>query len=328
MGKRNKPRAGSMSFYPRVRAKNIVARFRSFGDEQKAKECKPLCYFAFKAGMVTIFAKNAKKKSSSYGQKIAVPATVIEAPDLKVVGARFYKEDQSVFKKSAVFEFTVFDKFLKKRVTGKKQKEKPNVEEVLKQKEKADSLRLLVSVNPKDTTIGQKKPHLLELPLSGSYEDQISYLKEKINKVITAEEVFKKDDLLDAKAVTIGHGFTGPVKRFGIKIERPKSQQIQRHVGCIGPWNPSTIMYTVPRAGQHGFYNRTTFNKKLLMIDKDAEKVLPKKGFKNYGIIKNNYFVVAGMIPGPVKRIVTLRKSIRKPKQRLEISEIENILKK
>jgi large subunit ribosomal protein L3 len=325
MGKRNKPRAGSMAAYPRVRAKNIVAKFRSF--VEVPNECKPLCFFAFKAGMITAFAKNAKNKSSSYGQKIAVPATVVEAPDLKVVGARFYKDDQSIKKKNAVFDFIVFDKYVKKRILGNKQKQPKIIEDVLKRKDEADSLRLLVYANASATGIGQKKPSILELPLSGTYDQQIEYFKKKINNTIAAEEVVDKDDFLDVKAVSIGHGYTGPVKRFGIKVQRPKTQQIQRHVGSIGPWNPSTVMFTVPRAGQHGFHNRVTFNKRLLMIDKDVSKVLPKSGFKNYGVIKNNYLVIAGNLPGPVKRIVTIRKATRPQRTNLQVSEVEEILK-
>jgi large subunit ribosomal protein L3 len=325
MGKRNKPRAGSMAVYPRVRAKNIVAKFRSFKED--SEECKPLCFFAIKAGMVTAFAKNAKNKSSSYGQKIAVPATVVEAPDLKVVGARFYKDDQSVKRKKAIFDFVVFDKYVKKKISGNKQKQPKTLEEALKRKDEADSLRLLVYVNVAATGIGQKKPPIVELPLSGTYEQQIEYLKQKNNKTISAEEVLNKDEFLDVKGVTIGHGYTGPVKRFGIKVQRPKTQQIQRHVGSIGPWHPATVMFTVPRAGQHGFHNRTTFNKKLLMIDKDIEKVTPKSGFKNYGVLKNNYLVIAGVLPGPVKRIVTIRKATRPQRTNLQVSEVEEILK-
>jgi large subunit ribosomal protein L3 len=327
MGKRNKPRAGSMAFYPRVRAKNIVAKFRFFGDQQDLKEVKPLCFFGVKAGMITVFAKNAKNKSSSYGQKIAIPATVVEVPELKVVGARFYKEDTSIHKKSAVFDFIVYDKVVKKRILGNKQKKTLTIEDALKRKEEADSLRLIVSINLKQTGLGQKKPYLAEVPLSGTYDQQIEYLKSKLNNVINAEEVCAKDDFLDVKGITIGHGYTGPVKRFGIKIQRPKSQQIQRHVGSIGPWHPATVMYTVPRAGQHGFHTRTTFNKRLLMIDKDVSKVVPKSGFKNYGVIKNNYVVIAGNLPGPVKRIVTIRKATRPQRTNLEVSEVEEILK-
>ncbi len=327
MGKRNKPRAGSMAVYPRVRAKSNIAKFRYFGDEQNQQECKPLCTFGFKAGMVTVFAKNAKNKSSSYGQKIAVPATVVETPDMKVVGARFYKEDKSVSKKMAVNEFIVLDKYLKKRIVGKKQKQAKTLEDALKDKDKADFLRLLVSINPKDTTTGQKKPYVVEIPLSGTYDQQVEYLKKKFNNNISSDEVLTKDDFLDAKAVTIGHGYTGPVKRFGIKIQRPKSQQIQRHVGSIGPWHPATIMSTVPRAGQHGYHTRTVFNKRLLMIDDDVTKVLPKSGFKNYGVLKNKYIVVAGNLPGPVKRVVTFRKATRPQRTNLEVTDVEEIIK-
>jgi len=92
MGKLNSPRSGSMSFYPRVRASSIIPKFNSFGGVEKTiKGTKPLCFYAIKAGNTFVIGKNAKKGASSYGQEISVPVTILETPDLKVIGARFYK---------------------------------------------------------------------------------------------------------------------------------------------------------------------------------------------------------------------------------------------
>lgn len=330
MGKTNKPRAGSMSFYPRVRAKSIIPKFNSFADPKKIgiTGAKPLCFYVFKAGTTHVIAKNAKKGASSYGQENSISVSVLEAPDMKVIGARFYKENHPTKGKTAIFEFSNQDNLVKKRISGKKQKKVTPLEEALKRKEEADSLVLLATVNPDKTTVGQKKPVIVEVPLSGTYEEQISYLSEKLNKTIAVSEVFDVETVLDVKGVTIGHGTQGPVKRFGIKIQRPKAQKIQRHVGSINPWHPATVMYTIPRAGQYGFHNRTTFNKKLLMIDEDTSKINPKKGFINYGLVKNKYLLVAGSVPGPTKRILALRHTIReKPKTKLEVTDINYISK-
>jgi large subunit ribosomal protein L3 len=329
MARKSKPRAGSMAYYPRVRAKSIVPKFNSYGclDDLNIDGCKPLCFYTFKAGMTYVIAKNAKQKASNYGQDMSIPVTVLETPDLKVVGARFYKDYKSTVGKNAVFEFTLQDKDFKKRIGGKKQKSPVSLEESLKRKDDANSLNLICLVQASKTGIGQKVPVIVEVPLSGTYEQQIKYLQDKFNKVISVDNVFNKDDYLDAKSISIGHGFTGPVKRNGIKVQRPKHQQIQRHVGSINPWHPATIMFTVPRPGQYGFHNRTTYNKKLLMIDTDTNKVNPTKGFSNYGVVKNKYVLVAGNVPGPCKRIVVLRNAIRKHKYALEIAEISYISK-
>jgi large subunit ribosomal protein L3 len=175
--------------------------------------------------------------------------------------------------------------------------------------------------------MGQKKPVLVEVPLSGKFEDKIAYFKEKFTKTLPISEVFNVDDDLDVKSISKGHGFTGPVKRFGIKILRPKAQQIQRHVGSIGPWNPSTVMHTVPRAGQHGFHNRVAYVKKLIMIGKELDKINPKAGFKKYGVIKNEFVLIAGNVPGVTKRVVALRKTTRKPRTKLTVTDVNIITK-
>lgn len=324
----NKPHAGSMAFYPRVRAASIIPKFTSFGNVAKdIKGCKPLCFFAIKAGSTFVMGKNAKKGASSYGQEISVPVTIIETPDLKVVGARFYKGHSVNAGKAAAFEFTHQDTDFKKRVTGKKQKIAPVLEDALKNKDKADSLALIAMVNYKATGVGQKKPVIVEIPLTGTYDEQIAYLKEKFNKVISVDEVFKADDYLDVKSITTGYGTTGVVERFNVKIQRRKANKSQRHVGSINPWNPSTIMFTVARAGQYGFHNRTESNKKLLMIDSDITKVNRKGGFKNYGVLKNKYVIVAGSTPGTTNRVVVLRHTTRPQKLKLELTDISYINK-
>jgi len=328
MPKKYKPREGSMAFYPRVKAKSIIPKFNSYNSLEKDQTvCKPVAYYGLKVGMMQVTAKNAHKNTSSYGHEIVVPVTVIETPELKVAGARFYKNKKPILGKNATSELLQFNSLLLKKVKGKKSTKKKDIEEFLKLKENADDLVLLCYIDTKLTTIGQKKPVFVEIPLSGKFDDKINYFKEKLNKTIPISEVFDVDTDLDVKSITKGHGFTGPVKRFGIKIQRPKAQQIQRHVGSIGPWHPATVMHTVPRAGQHGFHNRTAYVKKLIMIDSDPLKVNLKAGFKNYGVVKNPFILVAGNVPGVSKRVVALRKSTRKPRTKVTLTDVNIITK-
>jgi len=324
MPRKYKPRAGSMAFYPRVRARSIIPKYKYFLNEDSKDVVKPLCFFGIKVGMSQVLAKNAHKNSSSYGQEIAIPVSVIEVPDLKVIGVRLYKDNDVIFGKSTVNELISFDNLVSKKIKGKKSTKKIELDKFLENKDKASNLTLIAYLDESKTSTGQKKPIIFEVPLSGTYEAKIEYLKENFLKTISFKDIFKIDTYLDIKSITKGHGFTGPVKRFGIKILRPKAQQIQRHVGSIGPWNPSTVMYTVPRAGQHGFHNRTTFNKKLLIIGNDS-KINPKGGFTNYGLIKNNYAVVSGSVPGSVKRVVVIRDAIRPNRSKTELTDIKII---
>lgn len=325
---KNKPKSGSMSVYPRVRAKKRIPKFNSYGNlkDLKIEGCKPLFFYAFKAGTTHVVAKNAKKKSAGYSRKINLPVTVLETPDLKVIGARFYKKNKIMTGHLAVNEFINQDKEINKRVKGKKQKNITKLEDILKKTKDADFLVLLAKVDPSKTKIGSKKGSIVEIPLSGTYEEQIQFLKDNFNKTLNFKDSFEKDVYLDIKAITKGHGFTGPVKRHGIKVQRPK-HKTKRHVGSISPWHPATVMFTVPRPGQYGYHNRTVFGKKLLLVDSEPSKVNPKGGFKRYGEVNTNFALVAGTIPGPTKRIVAIRRAIRKQERLLEISEIEYISK-
>ena len=66
-------------------------------------------------------------------------------------------------------------------------------------------------------------------------------------------------------------------------------------------------------AGQMGYHQRTEYNKKILKIGEaeKADEINPDGGFVKYGIVKNNYLLLKGSLPGPSKRLVMLRKAMR-----------------
>ncbi len=128
--------------------------------------------------------------------------------------------------------------------------------------------------------------------------------------------------------VTKGHGYEGPVTRMGIKRKQHKSRKSVRAVGVIGPWHPAAVMYTVARAGQHGFHQRTETGKRILSISnaKDAP-ITPKGGFEHFGELNTDYALVRGSVPGTNRRVVVVRHPTRPhpkaktaPVQVLEIS--------
>jgi len=55
--------------------------------------------------------------------------------------------------------------------------------------------------------------------------------------------------MIDVIGVTRGKGFSGVMKRFGVRHLQKKSHRGFRKVGCIGAWHPARISYTVARAG-------------------------------------------------------------------------------
>jgi large subunit ribosomal protein L3 len=88
------------------------------------------------------------------------------------------------------------------------------------------------------------------------------------------------------------------------------------------------VLWTVARPGQHGFQTRTEYNKRIIMLSDKPEKINPKEGFNGYGLIKNDFILVAGSIPGPRKRIVALRKAVREAKPMQLINEVKFIATK
>jgi len=334
-----------MAVYPRKRAKKETPSFSSLPaiTVQEGETSKPLNFLGYKAGMTHVLGRDSHEQGTTFGQEVAYPITVIECPPMGVFGIRAYKKAGRGYGISALTDVFArnIDKNLLRRITRfkkkqkqEKTKEKPgekaeeNPERTVagleKEKENLVAIRLLVHSKPSLTKTGKKKPDVIEIGLSGNVEQQLAYAKGVLGKELRVKDVFAEHEFVDVKAVTKGKGMQGPVKRFGVKIHRPKAKK-RRVVGSIGPWNPSTVMFTVARAGQMGYHSRTELNKKILKVGEatEADKISPKAGFKNYGMVKNDFLLIGGSVAGPAKRAISLRHGIRKPP--LERHKIESI---
>jgi large subunit ribosomal protein L3 len=82
-------------------------------------------------------------------------------------------------------------------------------------------------------------------------------------------------------------------------------------IGTQGSWHPNWVQATVPNAGQMGYHQRTEYNKRVLKIGENGEEITPSGGFPHYGTIRNSYILLHGSIPGPVKRLISMRDAIR-----------------
>ena len=314
----HKPRSGSLAYYPRVRAKKQLATFNTY-PANTTEEAKALTFFGYKAGMTQIFGKNSHEKSTNFGQETCIPSTVIECPPIRIIGARLYSKTNEGLKVLGEATIEKPGKNLRKKIVafkkhGKKKKDEKQYstfEDITKLKKDAIKVVLLAELQPSHTGIGKKKANVSEIELSGNVESQLVFAKEKFGKELKIHEVFDNNTFIDVKAVNKGRGFQGPVKRFGIKIQRPKAKK-HRAVGSISPWHPATVMWTVPRPGQMGYHTRTEYNKRILFMEGNPETVNPKRGFLNYGVVKNEFIVLSGSVPGPAKREIALRPAIRK----------------
>ena len=373
MGTMSRPHAGSLAFYPRKRARKEMASFSSFPavEVKEGEKAKPLSFVAYKAGMTHVLGKDVHEKGITFGHEVAIAATVLEAPPIKVFGVRAYGKAPKGFYGTVplmdVFAENV-DKNLLKKITNfkkktkkkkKKGKEKAEAEEkkedskkkaedekkaeeeakkedlekpktmadLEKAKEKVLDLRLLCHTQPGKTKFGKKRPDVCEIGLSGNTAQKMAFAKDVLGKEISVSDVFEENQFVDVRAVTKGKGMQGPVKRAGIKVHRPKAKK-RRVVGSIGPWNPSTVMWTVPRPGQMGYHSRTELHKKILKIgsEKDTGLVNQKAGFKNYGRVGNDFIVLVGSVAGPAKRAVSVRFTIRKtPFERHKIEKLDYV---
>ena len=298
MGKILRPRKGSLQFWPRKRAKKIYANIKSW---KRTKDHKLLGFIGYKVGMTHLHYishnPNINDKTETFSS-----ATIIECPPLKPLSLRFYKK--TPYGSHVICEILSknLDKELQRKITvPKKQKEEKIPEDY-------DYIKLVVYTQPKLTTIGKKKPEIIELGLSGNIEFAEELLKKSEIKI---SEVFRENQYVDTHAVTKGKGIQGPVKRFGVSLKQHKSEKGIRRVGSLGNWYAKT--WRVAHPGQTGFFKRTEYNKLIFKIANDKE-INQSSGFHKYGIIKNDYILLKGSVAGLQKRAIIITESIRDKK--------------
>ena len=320
MGHRKKsaPKRGSLAYLPRGRAARETGRIRYWPPTTQGPRL--LGFAGYKAGMIHLYYIEDHPRSPNFGKEVNHSATVDEAPPILACGLRAYAQTDyglKTFAEAWVKEppadlqriLTLPDQF-------KTEKGLKKIEENL---DKITELRLLTITQPRLTSVSKKKPDFMEIKVDGgSRKEVFEYAKELIGKTITLTEVFKEGQYVDIVAVTKGKGFQGPVKRWGVKILPRKSRKTKRGVAVIGPWKPPRVLYTVPRAGQMGYHQRTEYNKRILKIGIDGKEVTPKGGFVKYGNVKAPFVLLDGSVPGPKKRLVRLRHPAREPKRASE----------
>lgn len=311
--KYHRPRRGSLAFSPRKRAKSIIPRVRSW---PKCEEVRMQGFAGYKAGMTHVVMIDDKKNSPTYGEEIVVPVTVIETPPMKVAAVRVYKKTQYGMQIAAEVWSDNLDVFLGRRLNLPKKT--PDVDRLkIAVENGASEVRVVTYTQPYMITgVPKKVPDVMEHKIGGDVEEALEYAISKLGNEITVSEVFEEGAIIDVISITKGKGFQGPVKRWGVITLDAKHARSSKHrrVGNLGPWNPHHVRWTVPQAGQMGFHQRTEYNKRLIKIGENGEEITPKGGFLHYGVIRTQYVLVTGSVPGSVKRLVRMRDAIRPPK--------------
>jgi large subunit ribosomal protein L3 len=320
MSKRHRPRRGSLAFSPRKRARSETCRIKR---GEIVADRKIQGFTGYKAGMTHLILTDNTPHSLTKGMEISVPATIIETPPMRVEGIRLYKATN--YGKKAVTE-------VRAGAEAENGGDLNAIADIIKSSAAnapALDLTMIISTLPELISgVPKKKHEIMEIKMSGEIEKDLEYAREVFGKEIRAGDVFKEGEFVDVTAVTRGKGTQGPVKRWGVMIQNAKAQRSGRgrHVGCIGAWKPRRVRWRIPQLGQTGYQQRTEYNKRVLKIGENGEEITPKGGFLKYGIVRNDYILLKGSVPGPKKRLVRISHSIR-PHPKFSLPEIIYISK-
>jgi len=305
----------------------------------------------FKAGMTHIVREMDKLGSRMHKKEVVEAVTIIETPPMYVVGVvvyvstpkglrsltsvwaghlrdevkrRFYKNWYRSKRKA-------FTKYAKKFADDKQSIDA----ELARIKKYAAVVRVIAHTQPRLLNKGQKKAHIMEVQVNGgSIEQKVDYAVSLFEKQVPVESVFDESEVIDIIGVTKGHGFEGVTARWGTRKLPRKTNKGLRKVACIGAWHPAKVSWAVARAGQRGYFHRTSINHKIYRVGKTGansgttesdltEKgINPMGGFPHYGMVKQDFIMLKGAVMGPRKRVITLRKAIIVPSTRSAVEKI------
>jgi large subunit ribosomal protein L3 len=322
MGKRkhHAPRRGSMAFYPRGRAKALRPRVRAW---PRSGEPRLLGFPGYKVGMAHMVMIDDRPATPNFGKPLYSPVTLLATPAVHICAVKAYA--QTAYGRKTLTEVWAKElpKGIERKVRINAEKASANLEGMKRLEERIHQTSVLVATIPKEVKLEQKKPYLFEVGVGGDPREALKYALSILGKKVSVHEVLKPGLYVDTIAVTKGKGTQGPVKRFGIKRKPHKARKSVRAVGSLGPIAPGNVMFTVPRAGQMGFHQRTEHNKRVLMVANTKDRDLtPPGGFNRFGRLSGDYVVVRGSVPGPQKRLVILRPAIRPTPQKVQEPKI------
>ncbi|VVB91352.1 50S ribosomal protein L3 [uncultured archaeon] len=314
----HRPRRGSIAYSPRIRARSEIPRVRAW---PMKKEAKLMGFAGYKAGMTHVIMTDDVPNSLTSGMEISVPVTILEAPPMKVAAIRVY--NNTTYGATAIAEAwtTELDKELNRAMTVPKKHDLPaaltKIDQLIKDGTAKDLRVIMYTLPEKVTGIPKKKPEIMENNIGGTeLKARFEYARTLLGKTVNIGDVFANGDIIDVQAITNGKGTQGPIKRWGIQLQKSKHSRAGsvREIGTLGAWHPSHVSWRVPQIGQTGYHQRTEFNKRIMQIGKDGKAVTPEGGILNYGIVRNDYIIIKGSVPGPAKRLVRMRPAIRQKK--------------
>lgn len=124
--------------------------------------------------------------------------------------------------------------------------------------------------------------------------------KYEVGQVLTAQDVFKVGQFVDAQGISRGRGFSGVFRRhnFAGFVTTHGTHEYKRHGGSIGTnMTPGRTLPGLKMPGQHG-------NKKTTQINLKVAEVIADK----------NLVLIEGSVPGSRNEIVTIRGAVKNGK--------------
>jgi large subunit ribosomal protein L3 len=312
--KHSAPRRGSLAYLPRARAKSFESRVRTWPNIKSEKPVL-LGFAGFKAGNIHVITIDDREKTPNFGKPLFNSATLISTPPVKIIGFRGYEKTPYGFR--SVFDVFASElpKELSRKVRGKQSVLETALDNAQKKLDRISMIMAIGATIPRDAGMSQKKPFVFEIGVGGAeMKAQLDYLKELLGKEVKFKDLFQVGAYVDVSAITKGKGIEGPITRWGAKKKQHKSRKSVRALGTLGPISPAVIMYTVPRAGQRGLHQRLEYNKRILFVGNTEDKeqnVERVGGFDHFGVLKGDYAVLKGSVPGAIKRLVKIRYPIR-----------------
>jgi large subunit ribosomal protein L3 len=291
----------------------MEARIRAW-PKLNSEEPKILAHCGFKAGCVQIVSIDDRDKTPNAGKQLVSLGTVLVTPPVLILGIRGYSKGHN----GLHAEFDVYAEDIPKHIAKEislKNNDKDAVDNAEKTLKRIKEIFAIVAVSPRSAGLEQKKPYIFEALVSGGdVPKQFAHVKEVLGKEIKIDQIFETGATVDVAAITKGKGWQGVIQRWGVKKKQHKSRKTVREVGSLGPISPQYVMYTVPRAGQMGFHQRIEYDKRIMIISNTENselKINPRGGYKHFGLVKGDYIVLKGSVPGTYRRLIKLRSQIR-----------------
>ena len=298
-----------------------------------------LAHCGFKAGCVQVVTIDDREHVPNHGKQLVSLGTVLATPPVTVLGIRGYSKDAGGLHAA----FDVFAEDIPKHITkeirvasaegavGRAESRLGGIREIF----------AVVAASPRDAGLEQKKPYVFEAPVrGGDVRRRFDFVKDLLGKEVRFDQVFKEGSSVDVAAVTKGKGWQGVIQRYGAKRKQHKSRKTVRELGSLGPISPQNIMYTVPRAGQMGFHQRIEYNKRVVLVGTapggraagrgrgggggaaaaappaggkgaSPSKINPEGGYKHFGLVRGDYTILKGSVPGAYRRLVKMRRQVR-----------------